>query len=347
MKAVLVQAPGGLEALQYLDVPDPEPAPHEVVIKVHRCGVCYHDVVVRNGTLRAGVSLPCVLGHEVAGEVVALGASARQFRLGQRVATTQRSYICGVCRWCRNNQETLCERRVFMGDVGLAGGYAEYVAVAEDCVAEVPEGVSWQHAAVAACALGTVLNALRDTGAVTPGETVLVTGAGGGLGLHGVQMARLAGARVIAQTSSASKRGLLQDLGAHEVVVHARGEDFSSQVRELTQGAGVDVVLDTVGTPVYQPTRKSLGVAGRWLLVGQLTGDFVPFNPAQLFLKNQSMLSVTSTTRRQLQDVLQLIARAQLKPVIAGELPLTQAAQAHAALEAGRTTGRLLLNPML
>jgi acryloyl-coenzyme A reductase len=347
MKAVLVQTPGGLEALRYTEVPDPTPQPHEVVLKVHRCGVCYHDVVVRNGTLRAGVTLPCVLGHEVAGEVVARGAAAQQFALGQRVATTQRSYICGACRWCRNNQETLCQRRVFMGDVGLAGGYAEYVAVSQDCVAEIPDGVSWQHAAVAACALGTVLNALRDTGSVKAGETVLVTGAGGGLGLHGVQMARLAGARVIAQTSSPSKRAILQSLGAHEVVVHERGEDFSAQVRDLTQGEGVDVVLDTVGTPVYQPTRKSLGIGGRWLLVGQLTGDFVPFNPAQLFLKNQSMLSVTSTTRRQLQDVLQLLQRDQLQPVIAGELPLAQAAQAHAALEAGTTTGRLLLNPTL
>jgi D-arabinose 1-dehydrogenase-like Zn-dependent alcohol dehydrogenase len=307
--------------------------------------VCFHDVLTRNGTLKAGVRLPCVLGHEVAGTVVELGAQVKGFKLGDRVATTQRSYICGHCRFCRSGFEPLCAQRVFLGDVGLVGGYAQYLAISSDCIAQVPDGVDLDHAAVAACAVGTVLNAVRDVGRVQMGETVLITGAGGGLGLHAIQLARLAGARVLAQTTSADKVELIRKMGAHEVVLHKRGEPFAPLVRDMTQGQGADVIIDNVGTVLFEDMRKSLAIQGRWLMIGQLTGDFVPFNPAQFFLKNQSLLSVTSTSRSQLEDVLTLMQRGQVTPVIERKLPLIEAAQAHQAVEAGRTTGRWLLSP--
>ena len=345
MKAVVVNKAGGLDALTYTDIPDPQPQWHELVVKVHSCGVCFHDVLTRNGTLKAGVRLPCVLGHEVAGTVVELGAQVKGFKLGDRVATTQRSYICGHCRFCRSGFEPLCAQRVFLGDVGLVGGYAQYLAISSDCIAQVPDGVDLDHAAVAACAVGTVLNAVRDVGRVQMGETVLITGAGGGLGLHAIQLARLAGARVLAQTTSADKVELIRKMGAHEVVLHKRGEPFAPLVRDMTQGQGADVIIDNVGTVLFEDMRKSLAIQGRWLMIGQLTGDFVPFNPAQFFLKNQSLLSVTSTSRSQLEDVLTLMQRGQVTPVIERKLPLIEAAQAHQAVEAGRTTGRWLLSP--
>ena len=345
MKAVVVNKAGGLDALAYTDIPDPQPQGHELVLKVHSCGVCFHDVLTRNGTLKAGVRLPCVLGHEVAGTVVELGAQVKGFKLGDRVATTQRSYICGHCRFCRSGFEPLCAQRVFLGDVGLVGGYAQYLAISSDCIAQVPDGVDLDHAAVAACAVGTVLNAVRDVGRVQMGETVLITGAGGGLGLHAIQLARLAGARVLAQTTSADKVELIRKMGAHEVVLHKRGEPFAPLVRDMTQGQGADVIIDNVGTVLFEDMRKSLAIQGRWLMIGQLTGDFVPFNPAQFFLKNQSLLSVTSTSRTQLEDVLTLMQRGQVTPVIERKLPLSEAAQAHQAVEAGRTTGRWLLSP--
>ncbi len=345
MKAVVVNKAGGLDALTYTDIPDPQPQGHELVLKVHSCGVCFHDVLTRNGTLKAGVRLPCVLGHEVAGTVVELGAQVKGFKLGDRVATTQRSYICGHCRFCRSGFEPLCAQRVFLGDVGLVGGYAQYLAISSDCIPQVPDGVDLDHAAVAACAVGTVLNAVRDVGRVQMGETVLITGAGGGLGLHAIQLARLAGARVLAQTTSADKVELIRKMGAHEVVLHKRGEPFAPLVRDMTQGQGADVIIDNVGTVLFEDMRKSLAIQGRWLMIGQLTGDFVPFNPAQFFLKNQSLLSVTSTSRSQLEDVLTLMQRGQVTPVIERKLPLIEAAQAHQAVEAGRTTGRWLLSP--
>jgi NADPH:quinone reductase-like Zn-dependent oxidoreductase len=163
--------------------------------------------------------------------------------------------------------------------------------------------------------------------------------------MHAVQLAHLAGALVIAQTTSPDKAERLRALGAHHVVVHRRGEDFSPEVKRLTGGRGVDVLIDNVGTPLFEPMRRSLGIAGRWILIGQLTGEFIPFNPAQLFLKNQSMLSVTSTSRNQLEDTLALMSRGAVQAVITQTLPLEEAAEAHRLVEAGRAAGRIVLKP--
>jgi NADPH:quinone reductase-like Zn-dependent oxidoreductase len=163
--------------------------------------------------------------------------------------------------------------------------------------------------------------------------------------MHAIQLARLAGAYVVAQTTSPDKAAMIREAGAHAVVVTERGADFSGDVKKASEGRGVDVVIDNVGSPLFEPTRRSLGTGGRWLLIGQLTGQFVPFNPAQLFLKNISMLSATSTTRKQLEDALAMVARGQIKPVISRMLPLEAAAQAHQAVEAGAALGRIVLQP--
>lgn len=345
MKAMVVRAPGGTDVLRMETLPDPAPGPKDVVIRVDACGVCFHDIVTRNGTLKAGVRMPCILGHEISGTVVDTGRDVRGFKPGDRVATVQRYHICGACRHCRTGRETLCPDRKFTGDWGLVGGYAEYVAIEDDNVALVPDGVALQDASIVACAVGTILNAMREVGRLGAGESALVTGAGGGLGMHAVQLARLAGAYVIAQTTSPEKAERIRALGAHEVIVHARGEDFSGAVKKATGGAGVDVAIDNVGSQLFEPIRRSMGIGGRWVLIGQLTGEFVPFNPAQLFLKNVSMLSATSTTRRQLEDGLALVARGAVKPVISMALPLEEAAKAHALVEAGKVQGRIVLRP--
>ena len=345
MKAMVVHQPGGTEVLSLERVADPIAGPKDIIIKVDACGVCFHDIVTRNGTLKFGVQMPCILGHEISGTVVDVGRDVRAFQRGDRVATVQRYHICGACRYCRTGRETLCPERKFTGDWGMVGGYAEYVAIEDDNVALVPEGVELQDAAIVACAIGTILNAIREIGKLQPGETALVTGAGGGLGMHAIQLARLAGALVIAQTTSPEKADQIRALGAHTVIVHSRGEDFSNAVKKANGGLGVDVAIDNVGSQLFESIRRSMGIGGRWIMIGQLTGEFVPFNPAQLFLKNVSMLSETSTTRKQLDDCLALVARGVIKPFVSLALPLEQAAQAHELVETGKSSGRIVLRP--
>jgi D-arabinose 1-dehydrogenase-like Zn-dependent alcohol dehydrogenase len=345
MRAIVVRTTGGPDALSIETVPEPIAAAGQVVIAVESCGVCFHDVVTRNGTLKAGIALPFIPGHEVSGRISAIGPGVEGFAKGDRVATLQRSHVCGRCRHCRAEREPLCDEAVFMGDAGLNGGYAQFVAVGAENVVPLPDAVSFDDGAIAACAIGTCLHAVRRIARVEIGETVLVTGAGGGLGIHAVQLARLAGARVIAQTTSPDKVDVIREAGADHVVLSQRGEDFAVEVKAATGAIGVDVVIDTVGTPVFAPARRSLAKAGRWVIVGQLTGDFVPFNPAQLFLRGVSMLSATSTTRQELIDVLDLIARGVIRPHIARSLPLDQAAEAHRIVESGKAIGRVVVRP--
>ncbi|MEE8436117.1 MAG: alcohol dehydrogenase catalytic domain-containing protein [bacterium] len=347
MRAIVVREPGGTEAMRLEEVDDPRPGAKDVLIKVEACGVCFHEVVTRNGTLKRGVEMPLILGHEISGVVVETGPDVRDFKTGDRVATAQRSHICGSCRYCRSNRETVCAELKFLGDYGMNGGYAEYVLVEDDNVALVPDGVPLDEASIVSCAIGTELNAAREVGAVQPGDRVLVTGSGGGLGVHAIQMARLAGAFVVAVTTSPEKTGLLKELGAHEVVLAERGGDFSKQVKDVTGGEGVDVALDNVGSPVFHAVRRSMALGGRWVLIGQLSGEFIQLNPAQLFLKSVSLLSATSTTRKQLQDSLELVRLGQIKPVITERLPLSGAGRAHELLESGASVGRILLMPGL
>lgn len=348
MKAVVVRQPGTAdEALVIENVADPDPAPREVIIQVNACGVCFHDIVTRNGTLKAGIRMPLIPGHEVAGTVVAVGRDVRQFQVGDRVASAQRSHICGHCLYCRSGREPLCDEALFLGDVGLNGGYAEFVAVEEDNLAIVPAGVPFDAASIAACAIGTMYHAIRIVGRVQLGDRVLITGASGGLGMHGIQIARSAGAFVVALTTSPDKAELLRSLGADVVVTAERGGDFSAEVKAATSGAGVDVVIDNVGTPVFQSSRRSLGKGGRWVLVGQLTGDFVSFNPAQLFLKSISLLSATSTTREELRTCLELLRAGDVRAIIDNAYGLDEAALAHRSVEQGVTTGRHILKPEL
>ena len=347
MRAVVAETTGPPEVLRVTDVAAREPGPREIRIAVAACGVCFHDVVVRNGTFRRGVELPAILGHEIAGTVEKLGSEVIGFRHGDLVATTTHSHVCGHCRHCRGGHETSCPERVFLGDAGLNGGYAELVCVDADAALKVPVGVSAEAASIVACTIGTELNAVRDVGRVRLGERVLVTGAGGGLGLHGVQLAHLAGAFTIAVTTTPAKAARIREAGADEVIVVERGADFSAAVRRVTDGRGVGAVIDNVGSPVFEAVRRSVADGGRIVLTGQLTGEFVMINPAQLFLRNISILSAKGVSRAQLADALDLVARGRVKPAIDRALPLQGAAEAHRLVEAGLSTGRIVLKPVM
>ena len=347
MRAIVIHAPGGPEALVLEDVPPPPLRRNDVRIRVDSCGVCFHEVVTRNGTLKRGVEMPLIPGHEVAGIVESVGPDVRGFRAGDRVTTVQRRHICGHCRYCRNDQETSCPEREFLGDAGLNGGYAELVCVEEDNVAAVPDEIPLEQAAILACTVGTELNAIRDVAGVKAGERVLVNGAGGGLGIHGVQVAHLTGAEVIAVTGSPAKVDMIRQAGADHVVLSPYGEDFSPKVRALTGGEGVDVAIDNVGSDTFHPMRRSLARRGRWVFIGQLSGDFVQLNPAQLFLHGLTILTAQSTNRRQLLDCLQLARRGLVRPIVSMQLPLEHAAEAHRLVEKAGPVGRIVLKPGL
>jgi acryloyl-coenzyme A reductase len=337
LKGIVLQNYGDENVLELQEIADPKPRYRELLISVKACGVCYHDILSRKGLMR-GMQLPRVIGHEVAGIVEDVGENVEEFKIGDKVALMQHTFVCGECEMCRTGHETLCPHKKFMGHE-CDGGYSEKVTVSSSCAVKIPSNVKFEEAAIAACAIGTELNALRDVGQVKLGETVLITGASGGLGVHGIQIAKALGAQVIALTTSEKKSEKLYELGAHYVVVSKHGV-FSPEIREITDGKGVDVVIDNVGGKIFHEVRKSLGRLGRWVMVGEVSGDFVDFNMAQLFLKGISLHSATSTTRKQLKDTLDLISNGYVKPVISMRESLNRVGNLHTKLEAREIFGR-------
>lgn len=339
MRAVVMRELGPPSVLRVEEIPVPAIGPEEVLVKVGAVGVTYHDVVQRNGTMRRETKLPIVLGYEIAGTVERLGERVSGLKLGDRICT-KAFHSCGMCRLCRNGMETACTKRQ-----PVHGGYAEYVALPEEVCVVVPADMPLEVACMLGPSTGVALNAVRDTGKVRLGETVLVTGASGGVGLPTIELARSAGATVIALSRSQEKSAALHEAGAHHVIVADGGRDFSKDVRALTDGNGVDVVIDNVGSRVFTPSFKSLSLGGRYVMVGQLVREDISINPAFIFFKRAQILGVGSVRRDQLEDAVKLAASGRVRPRIAEVLPLEAAADAHERVEAGMLVGRVVLRP--
>jgi acryloyl-coenzyme A reductase len=335
MKAVTFAQAGAPPVLEYREIPDPVPTGNQVVVRVEACGVCGHDSADRAGL--ANLPLPAILGHEISGEIVEVGGAVQGYSPGDAVACKQFS-TCGRCLPCRSGNELSCSQKRF-----TYGGGAEFVALEQDTLLKIPEGVSFDDAALTACAVGSCLQALDNVGRLQAGETVVITGAGGGLGLHGMQVASALGARVIALTSSPQKVALLREHGADEVVVSSG--DFSDELLELTGGRGPEVVLDNVGHPdVFRGCFKALGVRGRYVLTGQLYRQKISLFPAFVFHKEAIITGSRSTLMSTFMKSMDLVASGKVHGVTE-RFALADAVSAHEAVDSGKVLGRAILIP--
>ena len=232
MKAVTFREYGGPDVLQATEVVRPEPASNDVLVKIHAAGICYHDILSRAGKIprdRPGQ----ILGHEIAGEIALVGSNVDRGRIGERVVLYQR-LSCGVCRYCLDGRHDLCRNSKVMNETG--GGYAEYTCVPAQNAIRIPDGVNMTAAALAVCPIGTSVRAVLGVAQARPGDVVLVTGAGGGLGLHQIQIAKSVCAFVIAVTSS-GQVDIIKRAGADEVVF-SPDLQFSRNVWHLTGNRG-------------------------------------------------------------------------------------------------------------
>lgn len=343
MQAIVLRAFGAPDNLRPEVVSDPAPGPGEVLLRVHACGVCFHDVINRRGNLPR-TSVPAILGHEAAGEVIAVGPGVEGWMVGDRAATLQR-LSCGDCAHCHSERNSLCKRDTRFFGEEIPGGYAAYMAAPVAGLGRVPDAVSWPVAAVTCCTTGTAVHCLRTRGRLAPGETVLITGASGGVGMQAVQLARHDGGRVIAVTSSAGKADVLFAAGAHEVIV-SPDLDFANDVRRVTGGHGVDLALEIVGSVTFAQTLKTLAPGGRLVTVGNLETGIVDLNPGLVIVKELEILGAYATTQAELNEALRLVETGAIRSWVSDVLPLSEAARAHDRLEKKEVAGRLVLEPV-
>ncbi|HME90500.1 MAG TPA: zinc-binding dehydrogenase [Myxococcaceae bacterium] len=342
MQAVVLRAFGSPDNLRSESVANPSAGLGEVLLRVRACGVCFHDVINRRGNLPR-TRVPAILGHEAAGEVIAVGDGVSGWSVGDGAATLQR-LSCGVCAACRAGRPSLCKVDARFFGEEIAGGYAELMAAPVAGLGRVPRGTPWEVAATACCTTGTAVHCVRTRGRVQAGETVLITGASGGVGVQAVQLARHDGAHVIAVTSSERKAAALFAAGAHDVIV-SPDLDFAAEVRRRSGGEGANVALEIVGSGTFLQSLRALAPGGRLVVVGNLETASVSLNPGLMIVKELTILGAYATTRKELEEAFELIRSGAVKPWVAEVLPLRDAAQAHRRLEERAVTGRLVLRP--
>ena len=322
----------------------PTPGPGEVLLRVDACGFCHHDYLVMTGTLRRGVAPGVVLGHEIAGTVVSSGTGATLFQEADRVVSLLTA-ACGRCARCMAGREHRCVNGVGIGH-GRDGGFAEYVALPETALVAVPNGISHERAALLACPAGVVLSGV-DTAEVAEGETAVVTGAGGGLGSHAVQLAAATGAQVIAVTSSPGKTAGLEQLGASVVVDVGDGPDLAEIVLAVTDDAGADAVIDTVGPSLWPDVLRCLGQFGRMALLGDVTGEPAHVRLAEVIFRDLILTGVSGVSQRTLERCVEMATAGELEPVVADVLPLNAegAEEAVRMVREREPLGRVVLRP--
>ena len=339
MKAVIVRDFGGPEVLELAEVDRPEPGIDDVLVRIHAAGICYHDVLSRGGKIPGGRP-GRILGHEIAGEIVALGAGVPAARVGERVVLYQRLF-CGACRYCLAGRQDLCRNSRVLGEHG-GGGYAEFACVPARNAIAIPDGLDMTAAALAVCPVGTSVRAALEVGGLAPGQVVLITGAGGGLGLHQIQVAKCVQARVIAVTSSRDKAEIVRDAGADEVIV-APDLKFGAEVWRLTAKQGADVVLENVVTGTFGESLRSCAQQATVVVLGNIGAQRVELDPGLVIMRRIRIAGSGNATFKDVQVALHLLATGAVKPFIGRVLPFPQAAEGHALMERRAVTGRVVL----
>jgi NADPH:quinone reductase len=324
MRAALCKSFGPPEQLVVEEVPDPVPGPREVVIDVHACGVNFPDVLMVQDLYQFKPALPFSPGGEVSGVVSAVGDDVTSLAVGDRVAAG-----CGF------------------------GGFAEKVAVKARSVHPVPDGVDLTSAAAFLTTYGTSLHALKDRADLQAGETLLVLGAAGGVGLAAVELGALMGATVIAAASSEAKLETCRARGA-AVTVDYTQVDLKAWLKEHTHGRGVDVVYDPVGGDLAEPALRSTGWKGRYLVVGFAAGD-IPRIPLNLpLLKGCSVVGVfygehasrePEAHRALVGELLEMLADGRIRPEVSAQFPLDRSADALRELMDRKVIGKAVVLP--
>ncbi|MFI1383643.1 zinc-binding dehydrogenase [Embleya sp. NPDC020886] len=343
MRAVLHRGHGGPEILEPVSLPDPEPGPGEVLIAVRAAAVNRLDLLQRRGPgLLPHFSLPHVPGMDVAGDVVALGAGVHQRRVGDRVLVNPALH-CGHCAGCRSGDDAWCVGLRVVGG-NRPGGYAELTVVPADRTHAIPATLDHVAAASLPTAYGMAWQGLVVRGGLRAGETLMVHGAGSGISIAAVQLARALGARVLVTSGSRAKLDRMAELGA-DVLIDTATSDLVTRARAATGGAGVDLVFDHVGPALFQASLHALRPRGRLVFCGDTTGTSATFDLPHAFHTGVTLLGAGSCGAADFATMVDFCLDRALIPVPDTSYPLADAAHAHRRVASGAAFGKVTLLP--
>src|SRR5580704_1019107 len=340
MKAVIFSEHGGPEVLRHTEVREPEIGADGVLVRVRACALNHLDLWVRRGLRGIRIPLPRIPGSDISGEVARVGEKVSGVRQGERVVLSP-GISCGHCVYCLRGDDNFCREYTLFG-YKVDGGYAEYVASPAVNVIPMPANLSFEEAAAIPLVFLTAWHMLITRAQLKPDETVLVLGAGSGVGSAAIQIAKTVGARVIATAGSEAKLQKARELGADAVINHTT-QKIADEVKRLTNRRGVEVVFEHVGQATWDNSIHSLAVGGRLVTCGATTGFDGAINIAYLFTRHLSILGSFMGSKAELFSALELLRRGLLKPVIDVVLPLEKCAEGHKRMENRELFGKIVL----
>jgi NADPH:quinone reductase-like Zn-dependent oxidoreductase len=341
VKTVHFHQHGGPEVLEYHELPEPVPGPGKVLVRLKAAALNRSDLWVREGWPGLKLEMPHIPGGDGAGVIAALGPGVEKWTEGSRVVING-NLGCGRCDFCLAGQDNLCRDWHLLGET-VRGTYAEAVVVPERNVLALPEGFDEHAAAAAALVFLSAWHSLVTRGGVQPGETVLIIGASGGVNTASIQVAKLAGARVLVVGSAPDKLQLAESLGADGVIDRSRRDNWSKAAFEATGRRGADVVVDNVGAATFGMSLRAARKGGRILTVGNTAGAKFEIDNRFVFGKSLSVLGSTMGTQRDFATVMGLVFEGKLRPVMDRTYPLSQARGAQEYLATGQQMGKVTL----
>lgn len=341
MKAVRFHQHGGPEVLKYEEVPDPIANEDEVLIRVKACALNHLDLWARNGLPNVRIPLPHISGSDIAGIVEWVPKHEREIAVGMEVIVNP-GISCGRCEKCLIGLDNQCRKYTIIG-YGTDGGYAELVRVPRINVIPKPKGMSFVDAASFPLVFLTAYHMLVTKARIQAGEFVLILGAGSGVGSAAIQIAKLFNAKVIATAGNKTKLSKAMDLGADYVINHYE-QDIVDEVRRITEGRGVDIVIEHVGKATWDKSVKALSRGGRLVTCGATTGPDVITDLRYIFSRELTVFGSYMGSKGELLKVIELLNLGKLRTVIDSVYPLENAAEAQKRMEKGEHFGKIVLS---
>jgi len=342
MKALYFDRHGELDVVKYGDVPDPEPGPGEVLIRVRACALNFLDIWVRRGWPGLKLEMPHWCGADVAGEIAALGKTVSGWQVGQRVVVDPGVNLAED-QYTRSGEDSVSPGYHVLGE-HRRGGAAEYLALPARNLAVMPDDIDFPEAAAPLLVGLTAWRMLIHQAGLRAGESVLVVGAGGGVNSIAIQIAKLAGATVYVVASNPEKSARARQLGA-DVVLDRSQVDWGKEIYKLTSRRGVDVVVDNVGQATITKSMQAVARGGRIVIVGNTSGPQAEIDIRFIFGKQISLIGSTMGSHQDFHDLLDLLWSGKVKPVIHRVIPLSEGCDAYKMMEEGKHFGKIVLAP--
>lgn len=340
MKAVVLHEHGGRERLTVEIIPDPEPGPGQVRVRVRAVALNHLDIWVREGLPHLKLEYPHILGSDIAGELDALGDGVNDLEVGQKVLL-QPAVSCEACEACLSGHDNLCRKYAILGE-NTRGGYAQYIVVPRSSVLGYPGDLPFEQACCIPLTFQTAWQMAVRRAGVKAGQTVLIHGAGSGVTVAAVQIVKALGARAIVTSTKQWKLQRIAELGADHTIL-STGQSIRKEVKKLTEGRGVDVILDHVGGPLFAQNLGSVAWGGTIATCGATGGHEASMDLRQIFFKQIGIVGSTMGSKADLYEVLRLVQRGKLQPVMDRVFALDEAASAHEHLENGGQFGKVVL----